>query len=140
MKRSMIIASTGTASVLSFGASAAVHQVNAEQAQNLQSMGTISVSQVGSAPMDMRHELAAKAEKKAQAATVLLKPVPAIAGTLQLSCTNKPSSSYPTTCPRLSGAFYACPALNRSSPSSSSSASSNSNIKAPKRRRCLSLK
>ncbi|HHT0332054.1 TPA: DUF1471 family stress response protein YhcN-B [Raoultella planticola] len=64
MKRSMIIASLGLASVLSFGASAAVHQVNAEQAQNLQSMGTISVSQVGSAPMDMRHELAAKAEKE----------------------------------------------------------------------------
>jgi protein-disulfide isomerase len=64
MKRAMIIASLGLASVLSFGASAAVHQVNAEQAQNLQSMGTISVSQVGSAPMDMRQELAAKAEKE----------------------------------------------------------------------------
>ena len=48
MKRAMIIASLGLASVLSFGASAAVQQVNAEQAQNLQSMGTISVSQVGS--------------------------------------------------------------------------------------------
>lgn len=43
MKRAMIIASLGTAS-FSFGASAAVQQVNAEQAQNLQSMGTISVS------------------------------------------------------------------------------------------------
>ena len=60
MKRAMIIASLGLASLLSFGASAAVQQVNAEQAQNLQSMGTISVSQVGSAPMDMRQELAAK--------------------------------------------------------------------------------
>ncbi|WP_368738639.1 peroxide/acid stress response protein YhcN, partial [Acinetobacter baumannii] len=64
MKRAMIIASLGLASLLSFGASAAVQQVNAEQAQNLQSMGTISVSQVGSAPMDMRQELAAKAEKE----------------------------------------------------------------------------
>ena len=66
MKRAMIIASLGQtpASLLSFGASAAVQQVNAEQAQNLQSMGTISVSQVGSAPMDMRQELAAKAEKR----------------------------------------------------------------------------
>ena len=107
MKRSMIIASLGLASVLSFGASAAVHQVNAEQAQNLQSMGTISVSQVGSAPMNWR----LKPKKKAQAATVLLKPVPAIAGTLQLSCTNKPSSSYPTTCPRLSGAFLCLPGV-----------------------------
>jgi hypothetical protein len=77
-------------------------------------MGTISVSR-RQRPMDMRQELAAKAEKKAPAATVLLKPVPAIAGTLPLSCTNKPSSSYPTTCPRLSGAFLCLPALNRSS-------------------------
>ena len=64
MKRSMIIASLGLASVLSFGASAAVHQVNAEPARSLQALGTISVSPVGSAPMDMRHELAAKAEKE----------------------------------------------------------------------------
>ena len=64
MKSAMIIASLGRASVLSFGASAAVHQVNAEQAQNLQSMGTVSVSQVGSDPMDMRSALAAKAEKE----------------------------------------------------------------------------
>ncbi|RXY36910.1 DUF1471 domain-containing protein [Klebsiella pneumoniae] len=49
MKRAMIIASLGLASLLSFGASAAVQQVNAEQAQNL---------------MDMRQELAAKAEKE----------------------------------------------------------------------------
>ena len=87
MKSAIIIASLGLASVLSFGANAAVNQVNAEQAQNLQSMGTVSVSQVGSAPMDMRQELAAKAEKR-------------------LSCTNKPSSSYPTTCPRSVGGFF----------------------------------
>ncbi|STV86249.1 YcfR family protein [Klebsiella michiganensis] len=47
MKSAIIIASLGLASVLSFGANAAVNQVNAEQAQNLQSMGTVSVSQVG---------------------------------------------------------------------------------------------
>ena len=64
MKRAIIIASLGLASVLSFGASAAAHQVSQDQAQNLQSMGTISVSQVGSDPMDMRSELAAKAEKE----------------------------------------------------------------------------
>lgn len=64
MKRTLIIASLGLASVLSFGANATAHQISAEQAQNLQSMGTISVSQVGSAPMDMRQELAAKAEKE----------------------------------------------------------------------------
>lgn len=64
MKSAIIIASLGLASVLSFGANAAVNQVNAEQAQNLQSMGTVSISQVGSAPIDMRQELAAKATKE----------------------------------------------------------------------------
>lgn len=64
MKSAIIIASLGLASVLSFGANAAAHQVSQDQAQNLQSMGTISVSQVGSDPMDMRSELAAKAEKE----------------------------------------------------------------------------
>ena len=64
MKIKTTVATLSLLSVLSFGASAAVQQVNAEQAQNLQSMGTISVSQVGSAPMDMRQELAAKAEKE----------------------------------------------------------------------------
>lgn len=46
MKTKYIIASLGLATLLSFGANAAVHQVNAEQAQNLQPMGTISVSQM----------------------------------------------------------------------------------------------
>ena len=64
MKSAIIIASLGLASVLSFGANAAAQQINADQVQNLQSMGTISLSQVGSAPMDMRSELAAKAEKQ----------------------------------------------------------------------------
>ncbi len=63
MKTKYIIASLGLATLLSFGANAAVHQVNAEQAQNLQPMGTISVSQIGSTPMDMRQEIVAKAEK-----------------------------------------------------------------------------
>lgn len=63
MKTKLIIATLGLASVLSFGASAAVHQVNAEQAQGLQPMGSVSVSQVSGSPMDIRQELAAKAEK-----------------------------------------------------------------------------
>ncbi|SQJ11835.1 membrane protein [Salmonella enterica subsp. enterica] len=59
MKTKYIIASLGLATLLSFGANAAVHQVNAEQAQNLQPMGTISVSQIwqyanGYAPGDRR--------------------------------------------------------------------------------------
>ncbi|POT55057.1 hypothetical protein C3432_24530 [Citrobacter amalonaticus] len=63
MKTTYIIAALGLASVLSFGASAAVHQVNTQEAQNLQPMGSISVAQIGSSPMDMREAIAAKAEK-----------------------------------------------------------------------------
>lgn len=63
MKTNIIIATLGLASVLSFGTSAAVQQVNADQAQSLQSMGSVSVSQVSGSPMDIRQELAAKAEK-----------------------------------------------------------------------------
>ncbi len=63
MKTKLIIATLGLASVLSFGASAAVQQVNADHAQNLQPMGSISVTSVTGSPMDIRHELAAKAEK-----------------------------------------------------------------------------
>ena len=106
MKRAMIIASLGLASLLSFGASAAVQQVNAEQAQNLQSMGTISVSQVGSAPMDMRQELAAKAEKEGASSYRIIEARPAIAGTPPLSCTNKPSSSYFDDLPPPAGGFF----------------------------------
>lgn len=63
MNTKLIIATLGLASVLSFGASAAVHQVNAEQAEHLQSMGSVSVAAVAGSPMDIRQELAAKAEK-----------------------------------------------------------------------------
>jgi len=63
MKMKSLIATLGLTSVISFGASAAVQQVNADQAQNLQSLGSVSVSQVSGSPMDIRHKLAAKAEK-----------------------------------------------------------------------------
>lgn len=64
MKTTFTIAALGLASVLSFGASAAVQQVNAQQAQNLQPMGTVSVTQLSGSPMDVRQQLAAKAEKE----------------------------------------------------------------------------
>ncbi len=63
MKTKLIIATLGLASVLSFGASAAVQQVNTDQAQGLQPMGSVSVTQVTGSPMDIRHKLAAKAEE-----------------------------------------------------------------------------
>ncbi|EGT4304528.1 DUF1471 domain-containing protein [Cronobacter sakazakii] len=64
MKTTFTIAALSLASVLSFGASAAVQQVNAQQAQNLQPMGSVSVTQLSGSPMDVRQQLAAKAEKE----------------------------------------------------------------------------
>ncbi|ALB61351.1 probable exported protein YPO3518 [Cronobacter condimenti 1330] len=64
MKTTFTITALGLASVLSFGASAAVHQVNAQQAQDLQPMGSVSVTQLSGSPMDVRQQLAAKAEKE----------------------------------------------------------------------------
>ncbi|EPH6764188.1 peroxide/acid stress response protein YhcN [Cronobacter dublinensis] len=64
MKTTLTIAALGLASVLSFGASAAVQQVNAQQAQNLQPIGSVSVTQLTGSPMDVRQQLAAKAEKE----------------------------------------------------------------------------
>lgn len=61
MKSTVVAASL--LSMLSFGAFAAT-SVNAQQAQNLQPMGTVSVSQIGSAPMDMHQMLNEKAEAK----------------------------------------------------------------------------
>ncbi|OAT29799.1 hypothetical protein M975_3339 [Buttiauxella brennerae ATCC 51605] len=68
MKTKLTIAALSLFSVISFGANAAAHQVTSEQAQNMQSMGSISVSQVGSAPMDMRQELSQKATKEGASA------------------------------------------------------------------------
>lgn len=62
MKRNTIIAALGLASLLSFGASAAT-QVSENQVQNLQSLGSISVSQTASSPMSIREQLSAKADQ-----------------------------------------------------------------------------
>jgi hypothetical protein len=61
MKTTLVTASL--LSMLSFGAFAAT-SINADQAQDRQAMGTVSVSQVGSAPMDMHQMLNEKAEAK----------------------------------------------------------------------------
>lgn len=60
------VAALSILSTLSFNAFAA-ESVNADQAQNLQSVGTVSVSGVGGSPMDIRHALNQKAD--AQGAT-----------------------------------------------------------------------
>ncbi|EJF32517.1 MULTISPECIES: peroxide/acid stress response protein YhcN [Enterobacteriaceae] len=68
MKTKLTIAALSLLSFISLGANAAAHQINSEQAQGLQSMGSISVSQVGSAPMDMRQELSQKATEQGASA------------------------------------------------------------------------
>lgn len=56
------IAAISVLSVISFGALAAT-PINVKQAANRESIGTISVSQIGSTPMDMNAELSQKAEQ-----------------------------------------------------------------------------
>ncbi|HEY1843519.1 MAG TPA: peroxide/acid stress response protein YhcN [Buttiauxella sp.] len=68
MKTKFTLAAVSLLSVLSFGAGAAAHQITSEQAEGMQPMGSISVSQVGSAPMDMRHELSQKATQEGASA------------------------------------------------------------------------
>ncbi|WP_372771745.1 peroxide/acid stress response protein YhcN [Pantoea sp. WEP] len=55
------IATLSVLSALSFGVFAA-DSINAEQAANLQPVGTISVSGIGGSPMDIHQQLNAKAE------------------------------------------------------------------------------
>ncbi len=62
MKRNTIIATLGLAALMSFGASAAT-QVSADQAQNMQSLGSVSISQTASSPMSIREQLSAKADQ-----------------------------------------------------------------------------
>lgn len=59
MKNTLVAASL--LSMLSFGAFAAT-SINAEQAQSLQPMGTVSISGIGSSPMDMHQKLEQKAQ------------------------------------------------------------------------------
>lgn len=61
------VAAVTVLSSLSFGAFAA-ESVNADQAQNLQSVGTISVSGVAGSPMDIRQQLNAKADAQGASA------------------------------------------------------------------------
>ncbi|MCT4705473.1 peroxide/acid stress response protein YhcN [Enterobacteriaceae bacterium H16N7] len=61
MKNTLVAASL--LSILSFGAFAAT-SVNADQAQNMQSVGTVSISGVGSSPMDMHQKLEQKATQE----------------------------------------------------------------------------
>ena len=61
------IATASLLSMLSFGAFAA-ESINAEQAQNLQPIGTVSVSGVAGSPMDIRQALQEKADRQGASA------------------------------------------------------------------------
>lgn len=61
MKNTLVAASL--LSMLSFGAFAAT-SINADQVQNRQSLGTVSVGSVGSSPMDMHQMLEQKAAEQ----------------------------------------------------------------------------
>lgn len=67
MKFKTTIAVLGILSSLSFGAFAA-DSVSTEQAQNMQSIGTVSVSGVSASPMDIREQLSQKAESQGASA------------------------------------------------------------------------
>lgn len=57
------IAALSLLSALSFGAVAA-EPINASQAQDLQAVGTISVSGVAGSPMDIKQKLSDKADRQ----------------------------------------------------------------------------
>ncbi|MBD8164673.1 peroxide/acid stress response protein YhcN [Erwinia persicina] len=65
MKTTFTVAALGLASVLSFGAAAANLVTNDQVAsQNLQAVGTVSVSGIAGTPMDIRHQLSEKADRQ----------------------------------------------------------------------------
>lgn len=65
MKTTLTIAALSLASVLSFGVSAANLVTNEQVAsQNLQSVGTISVSGIDGSPMSIRQQLSEKADQQ----------------------------------------------------------------------------
>lgn len=69
MKTTLTFAALGLASLLSFGASAAQLVTNEQAAQqNLQSVGTISVSGIDGAPSDIRQQLSDKADQQGASA------------------------------------------------------------------------
>ncbi|QKJ85438.1 hypothetical protein PMPD1_0461 [Paramixta manurensis] len=67
MKIKTTLATLSLLSLVTFGASAAQLLTN-QQAENLQSVGTITVSGVGGSPMDYRQQLSQKADQQGASA------------------------------------------------------------------------
>nr|WP_318384634.1 peroxide/acid stress response protein YhcN [uncultured Enterobacter sp.] len=63
MKIKTTVATLSILSVLSFGAFAA-DSISADQAQNRQGLGTVSVGGISTSPMDMRQALDKKAQEE----------------------------------------------------------------------------
>ncbi|EAM9614203.1 peroxide/acid stress response protein YhcN [Salmonella enterica] len=63
MKIKTTVATLSVLSVLSFGAFAA-EPISAEQAQNREAIGSVSVSAISSSPMDMNAMLSKKADEQ----------------------------------------------------------------------------
>jgi len=65
MKNKIAIAVLGLASIFSFGANAANLVTNQQvESENLQSMGTVSVSGIDGTPTDIRQQLSQKADQQ----------------------------------------------------------------------------
>jgi len=67
MKIKTTVATLSVLSMLSFGAFAAT-SINADEAQNREAIGTVSLGAVATSPMDMREMLNQKAEEKGASA------------------------------------------------------------------------
>lgn len=67
MKIKTTVATLGLLSMLSFDAFAAT-SINADEAQNREAIGTVSLGAVATSPMDMREMLNQKAEEKGASA------------------------------------------------------------------------
>ncbi|UYU32333.1 peroxide/acid stress response protein YhcN [Siccibacter colletis] len=67
MKIKTTVATLSLLSMLSFGAFAAT-SINADEAQNREAIGTVSLGAVATSPMDMREMLNQKAEEKGASA------------------------------------------------------------------------
>ncbi|MBW1216337.1 peroxide/acid stress response protein YhcN [Pantoea allii] len=67
MKIKATITTVSLLSVMTFGASAA-QLVTADQTQNLQPVGTVSISGVAGAPVDYRSQLSQKADEQGASA------------------------------------------------------------------------
>lgn len=105
MKMKTTVAALSVLSVLSFGAFAA-DSINANQAQNREAIGTVSVSGVASSPMDMREMLNKKAEEKGASAYQITEARSGDTARHGRTVQINPHRQVRRYCPQLPGAFF----------------------------------